>query len=174
MRRWSKKGGRDLVLYTRRVRPGADRGAELHRARDFVARAELGGRQQENRRIPTTVLEEASATWDPHVSEIPWRSQSWARRVTHWADTQWFGWAEDRERGPMFLVELFLYFLAFYFLPFPSPKFIFLIFGLKFAHTQFEMLKQIKLQHEMQGKFYLFIGHMTILIFLNDYKRKVP
>jgi hypothetical protein len=24
----------------------------------------------------------------------------------------------------------------------------------------------------MQGKFYLFIGHMTILIFLNDYKRK--
>jgi hypothetical protein len=34
------------------------------------------------------------------------------------------------------------------------------------------MLKQIKLQHEMQGKFYLFIGHMTILMFLVDYKRK--
>jgi hypothetical protein len=93
-------------------------------------------------RIPTTVLEEASATWDPHVSEIPWRSQSWARRVTHWADAQGFGWAEDRERGPMLIVELFLYFLAFYFLPFPSPKFIFLIFGLKFAHTQFEMLNK--------------------------------
>jgi hypothetical protein len=55
-----------------------------------------GGRQQENRRIPTTVLEEASATWDPHVSEIPWRSQSWPRRVIHWADAQGFGWVEDR------------------------------------------------------------------------------
>jgi hypothetical protein len=30
------------------------------------------------------------------------------------------------------------------------------------------MLKQLKLQHEMQGDFYLFIGHMTILI---DYKK---
>jgi hypothetical protein len=35
------------------------------------------------------------------------------------------------------------------------------------------MLKQIKLRHEMQGNFYLFIGHITILIFSIDYKRKV-
>jgi hypothetical protein len=29
-----------------------------------------------------------------------WCTQSWARRVTHWADAQGFGWAESQGKGP--------------------------------------------------------------------------
>jgi hypothetical protein len=66
-----------------------------------------------------------------------WRTQSWARRVTHWADAQGFGWAESQGKGPNINSRtLFFLLLSSFLFSFFSISSIYISnFGLKFAHS---------------------------------------
>jgi hypothetical protein len=90
------------------------------------------GRQQENRRIPTTVLEEASATWDPHVSEIPWRTQ-----VERWAGAWGLGNGPNSTPGPSIGDKPFSFVYLFSFLSiFNSSHILYFYFELNVNRVQ--------------------------------------